>query len=162
MANTTTSPIPALRFDLVEITTDEQFAKAFPVLRQLSIIETPEVAEILTEKKAWEQYLSAYEQGYRLYAAMGSNEVLGTVGVRVCYDPLNDGKPYAIINNLVVEEDYRGLGIGRDMLARAEVLVKKEKVTHTLLAILTGNKDAKKLYEELGYSVVSQLMIKEI
>ena len=158
----TTTSLPIPRFDLVEITTDEQFAAAFPVLRQLSLIETPEVAEILTEKKAWEQYLKAYEQGYRLYAARNANEVLGTVGVRVCYDPLNDGKPYAIINNLVVEEDFRGLGIGRDMLGRIETFSKKEKVTHTILAILNGNKKAKHLYEECGYSTVSQLMIKEI
>lgn len=158
----TNSSIPTPRFELVVIETEDQFAEVFPVLKQLSIIETPESADKLTPKKSWEQYLVAYDQGYRLYAARSSTEVLGAVGIRVCYDPLNDGKPYALINNLVVEEDYRGIGIGSIILTRAESLAKKDKATHAVLAILTSNKQAKKLYEELGYSIVSHLMIKEI
>lgn len=157
-----TDSIPTPRFELLEITTDDEFAAVFPVLQQLSIIETPEVAATLTLKKSWEQYLTAYEQGYRLFAAKGTGEILGAVGLRVCHDPLNDGKPYAIINNLVVEEDFRGLGIGRDIIARTEAIAKREKVTHTILAVLVGNKKTKHLYEELDYSTVSQLMIKEI
>ncbi|MFA7276215.1 MAG: GNAT family N-acetyltransferase [Pseudobdellovibrionaceae bacterium] len=162
MTSPKASPIPPPRFDLVEVKSEKDFAAAYPVLMQLAEIETPETAEKLTLGKAWEQYQSSRKQGFKLYAAQTSLEIIGTIALRICDDPLNDGKPYAIINNLIIEEDFRGLGIGPDMLARTELLAKKEGCTASLLAVLKGNKKVKSLYEENGYSAISDLMIKEI
>ncbi len=150
------------RFELYEVTTEDEFIEIFPVLKQLGQLETPETLESLTIKKSWDQYLKSREQNYRLYMAKSTTEILGVVGLRICDDPLNNGKPYAIINNLVVEEDYRNLGIGTDILERAELVAQKEKCDLCTISFLNGNKDAKKLYENLGYSSISQIMIKEI
>jgi ribosomal protein S18 acetylase RimI-like enzyme len=150
------------RFELYEVTSEDEFVEIFPLLNQLGHIETPETIESLTQQKSWAQYQSAMLQNYRLYMAKSTTEVLGVVGIRICDDPMNNGKPYALINNLIVEEDYRGLGIGTDILERSELVAKKHKCDLTILAILNGNKQAKKLYEDNGYSQVSQLMIKEI
>ena len=157
-----TNDIPAPKFELYEVTTEEEFADVFPLLQQLGRIETPETIENLTVQKAWAQYLKSRDQNYRLYMANSTTEVLGAVGLRVCDDPINNGKPYGVINNLVVEEDYRGLGIGSDILERVELVAKKEKCDLVTITLLTTNKQAKKLYDTLGYSHVSHLMIKEI
>jgi len=154
--------IPAPKFELYEVTTEDEFVSVYPVLKQLAVLETPETAELLTVEKSWDQYQKSFEQNYRLYMAKSTTEVLGVVGLRVCDDPINNGKPYGIINNLVVEEDYRDLGIGTDMLERVELVAKKYKCDMVTISFLTSNKPAKKLYENLGYSHVSHLMIKEI
>lgn len=159
----TTSPsITAPRFDLVEIVSEAEFADAFPILRQLGQIETPETIEALTIKRAWSQYETAREQSYSLYAARNKNEVLGVVSLRICDDPLNNGKPYAVINNLVVEEDYRGLGIGSDMLERIEQIAAKKKCDLAIIDTLKSNKKAKQMYEESGYSHITNRLVKEI
>jgi len=154
--------IPAPKFELYEVTTEDEFVSVYPVLKQLAVLETPETAELLTVEKSWDQYQKSFEQNYRLYMAKSTTEVLGVVGLRVCDDPINNGKPYGIINNLVVEEDYRDLGIGTDMLERVELVAKKYKCDMVTISFLTSNKPAKKLHENLGYSHVSHLMIKEI
>jgi len=154
--------IPAPKFELYEVTTEDEFAEVFPVLKQLAAIETPETVELLTLQKSWDQYQKSYTQNYRLYVAKSTTEVLGVAGLRVCDDPINNGKPYGIINNLVVEEDYRGLGIGTDILERVELVAKKEKCDLCMIVFLKNNKKAKDLYEENGYSHVANMMVKEI
>lgn len=150
------------RFEIYEVTTEDEFAEAFPLLQQLGRIETPETIETLTLQKSWEQYRKSYEKDYRLYIAKSTTEALGVVGLRICDDPLNNGKPCGLINNLVVEEDYRGLGIGTDILERVELVAKKYKCDMTMLWFLNGNKQAKKIYEDNGYSHISNMMVKEI
>lgn len=157
-----TNDIPAPKFELYEVTTEDEFVEVFPVLTQLAQIETPETAALLTVDKSWAQYQKSYDQNYRLYVAKSTTEVLGVVGLRVCDDPINNGKPYGIINNLVVEEDYRGLGIGTDILERVELVALKYKCDMVTISLLTNNKQAKKLYDAAGYSHVCNLMIKEI
>jgi GNAT superfamily N-acetyltransferase len=158
----TTNEIPTPKFEIYEVTTEDEFAEVFPLLQQLGRIETPETIEDLTLAKSWAQYQKSYEQNYRLYVAKNTSEVLGLAGLRVCDDPLNNSKPYGIINNLVVEEDYRGLGIGTDILERVELVAQKYKCDLCMIVYLTSNKQAKDLYEQNGYNHVANMMVKEI
>lgn len=150
------------RFELYEVTTEDEFIEIFPVLKQLGQIETPETVKNLTVKKSWEQYLKSREQNYSLYMAKSTTEVLGVAGLRVCDDPLNNGKPYALINNLVVEEDYRGLGIGTDILERLELVAQKKKCDLCTITTMKNNKQAIDLYENMGYIHITNVMVKEI
>lgn len=158
----TTNEIPTPKFELYEVTTEDEFAEVFPLLQQLGRLETPETIEDLTLAKSWAQYQKSYEKDYRLYAAKNTTEVLGVAGLRICDDPLNNGRPCGLINNLVVEEDYRGLGIGQDILERVELVAKKYKCDMTMLWSLQGNKQNKKLYEDNGYNHIFNMMVKEI
>src|SRR3990167_5365233 len=90
----TTNDIPTPKFELYEVTTEDEFAEVFPLLQQLGRLETPETIEDLTLAKSLAQYQKSYDQNYRLYVAKNTNEVLGIAGLRVCDDPLNNGKPY--------------------------------------------------------------------
>ncbi len=154
--------IPTPRFELYEVTTEDEFAEVFPLLKQLGQLETPETIESLTLTKSWDQYQKSYHQNYRLYVAKNTSEVLGIVGLRVCHDPLGNGKPYGVINNLIVEEDYRGLGIGTDILERVELVAAKFKCDICLINFLKNNKKAKEIYETSGYNYVANMMVKEI
>jgi GNAT superfamily N-acetyltransferase len=154
--------VPVPKFVLEEIETSPQFEDAFPVLLQLLAAENPQDPMPLEEDVALGQYLAARKQGYRLFAAKGSSEVLGVAGLRVLHDPLNSGRPYAIINNLVVEEDYRGLGIGQEMLARLEKMAKAEKCGEIIINALKTNRAAKKFYEGRAYTPVADVFVKDL
>lgn len=133
--------------------------ESFPLLRQLIAIENPESKT--TKSTSWRQYQKAMKEGYSLYAARTSAEIIALVGIRILNDPF-DTKPYAIINNLVVEEDYRGMGIGTDVLEQAEKIAKKNKASSVIVNVLKSNKKAKKLYLSLGLNPIADLMYKEL
>lgn len=150
------------RFELYDVTSEDEFADVFPVLKQLAVMESPETADSLTLATSWAQYEKAQAHDYTLYMAKTTTEVIGVVGLRICEDPLNTGKPWGLINNLVVEEDYRGLGIGTDILDRVEMVAKKKKCETVALWSLTSNKKNKSFYETAGYSATSHFMIKDM
>ena len=100
-------------------------------------------------------------ENFYLYAAKNPHETLALVGIRILNDPF-DSKPYAIINDLVVEEDYRGMGIGTEVLKQAVQIAKKKKVSGIIINVLKGNKKAKKLYQSLGLDAIAEIMYKDL
>jgi len=152
------------KFDIFEVTSEDEFREAFLLLIQLAKLEfSEEENSKISLKKSWVQYQLSLEQGYQLYVAKSSTETLATFGLRVMNDPLNTGKPYAQINNLVVEEDYRGLGIGKELFIRIDKLAKKNGCADIFLAVLKTNKKGKKFYEEVGFnSPIAEIMLKAI
>ncbi len=159
MTNTVTP-----KFELFEVTTESEFAEAFLLLKQLAQLEfSEEENSKISLKKSWAHYQLSLRQGYQLYVAKNSTELLAVFGLRVMNDPLNTGNPYAQINNLVVEEDYRGLGIGKELFIRIDKLAKKNSCEDIFLAVLKSNKKGKKFYEKVGFnSPIAEIMLKAI
>ena len=56
-------------------------------------------------------------------------------------------------------EQYRGQGIGSDLMALAENLAKEKGFSKTSLVVFEDNAGAKKLYERLGYKEVKRSTI---
>lgn len=152
------------RFELYDVTSEDEFADVFPVLKQLAVMEFSEDDQAkITSKKVWLQYMAAQEQGYKLYAVRNNTECLAVFGARIMNDPLNLGKPYLQINNLVVEEDYRGIGIGTELFSRIDKLAKKLGCESVFLAVLKTNKKGRKFYETVGFNApVADIMIKDM
>jgi len=155
---------PALKFECFEIATENDFNEVFPLLQQLALLEfSEEDFEKISQKKSWAQYQLSMNEGYKLYAAKTTTECIATFGIRILNDPLNTGKPYAQINNLIVEEDYRGIGIGTELFLRIDKLAKKNGCTNIFLTILKSNKKGRKFYESVDFKApIAEMMIKEI
>lgn len=150
------------KFDLTEVKTEKQFLSAFPLLMQLAGIEDDQVAGAMTAAKSWELYKKGMKEGYRLFKAENSIETLAIAGLRVLHDPFSRGKPYAIVNNLVVEESYRDIGIGSSVLEQLEKIAKQEGCEDVALYFTPENKKAKKYYVNAGYEHVFDMMIKQV
>ena len=56
-----------------------------------------------------------------------------------------------LIDNLLVDEDHRRLGLGTKMLKEAISVAKKRKVDSIEMVVNKDNKAAKKLYEKVGF-----------
>ena len=64
----------------------------------------------------------------------------------------NNGKAnIMLVDNFLVEEDYRRLGLGTKMLKKAISVARKRKVDSIELVVNKDNKAAKKLYEKVGF-----------
>lgn len=63
------------------------------------------------------------------------------------------------LDSLVIHEDYRGMGIGKELLNYAPVLAKNTGNDKIGLSVDVNNPKAKKLYQKMGYQTVGERMI---
>ncbi len=61
---------------------------------------------------------------------------------------------YGLISDLVVLEAYRGLGLGKKLLAAAEQYARTCNVKYLRIGVLAGNQAAENLYASAGFSVL--------
>mmetsp|Transcript_19279 Transcript_19279/g.29209 ORF Transcript_19279/g.29209 Transcript_19279/m.29209 type:complete len:275 (-) Transcript_19279:220-1044(-) len=62
----------------------------------------------------------------------------------------------AVLANLCVSKDARGMGIGKTLCDEVEVVSGKWNLQNVLLKVEEGNKAARKLYEKLGFAEKSK------
>jgi len=80
----------------------------------------------------------------RVLIALDGDRIVGYV------NPVIDGRE-AWIGGLGVVPDYRGAGIGRALMVRAEEMCTKKGVKEVSLEVVKGNERARTLYKRLGY-----------
>lgn len=75
------------------------------------------------------------------------------VGIAVCFRGFSTfaAQPLLNLHDLAVLPDYRGRGVGRQLLAVVEQLARSLGCTKVTLEVLEAN-PARKLYEALGYT----------
>jgi ribosomal protein S18 acetylase RimI-like enzyme len=72
-------------------------------------------------------------------------------------DPADADLQTAILYNLVLEPNYRKMGLGRQLINTMEQSVKDEGKTKMVLYVKSDNPDAKRLYEKLGYCMTGSV-----
>ncbi len=88
---------------------------------------------------------------YQLFAAEAAGEILGVFAMLIMDNLGHRGAPSALVEDVVVREDLRGRGIGRDMMQFA-INRAREKGCYKLA--LSGHKnreEAHRFYESLGF-----------
>ena len=63
--------------------------------------------------------------------------------------------PNAYLEAISVSEKYRGLGIGKRLIDEVSRIAKNQGVEILLLQVVLENQQAKKLYEQIGFKVIS-------
>lgn len=116
----------------------------------------PPGAEI-AEPYLAEMFRRCKECGGRVLVAEVDGEVAGyaTILPKVRSEQLEDGDlEYGLISDLVVLEAYRGLGLGRKLLAAAEQYARSCRVKYLRIGVLAANQAAESLYTAAGYSAL--------
>ena len=67
-----------------------------------------------------------------------------------------------LIEEVVVDQNYRRKGIARALMAEVENAARAKGITHIHLNVWGFNGSAKALYENLGYTVQRSAMMKEL
>lgn len=65
---------------------------------------------------------------------------------------------YAYIMDISVDECSRGKGVGTMLLQQAVVWAKERNLEYIELGVLTGNEEADRLYEKMGFTDVQKTM----
>ena len=96
-------------------------------------------------------YSSLIESGGCVVGAFDQEKLVGTATLSICQNFSWSGRPYAIIENVVVSKQLRRTGIGKAILAYSKN-VAKEKGCYKV-ALMTGSKKEAtlKFYESAGF-----------
>lgn len=101
-------------------------------------------------KKVFEKLCA--DSAYRLIGAWNDEgRLVGTVMLVICYDLTTDCRPFAVAENVVVDQNCRGEGVGKAIMAKAEELAREQSCRFIMLASSDFRKDAHRFYRSLGY-----------
>jgi N-acetylglutamate synthase-like GNAT family acetyltransferase len=78
-------------------------------------------------------------------------KVVGTVLLHLCPDVMFEERPYALLENLVVDPEVRGGGVGRALLEHAERVCREHHCTKIMLLSGVQRTEAHGFFERLGY-----------
>ncbi len=85
-----------------------------------------------------------------------------SVSVGVIWFELRNDNRDAYVYDLIIWPEYRRLGYGRQVLLIMETLLREWGVGSVILSVFSHNTVARLLYESLGYSSRSNLMMKKL
>ena len=87
----------------------------------------------------------------RLLVCEIDGRVRGTVLVCLCADAMYAGQPFAVLENLVVDQECRGNGIGRALLREAERFCLSQNCSKMMLLSSASRSDAHRFFEQVGF-----------
>jgi GNAT superfamily N-acetyltransferase len=105
---------------------------------------TPEQQEII--------FNTLQQSGGCLLIAVDAESIVGTCTLNICPNFSWSGRPYAIIENVIVTKSFRNKGVGKLLLAHASQLAENKGCYK--VALMTGSKEPStlKFYESAGFT----------
>lgn len=99
--------------------------------------------------KLYEEMLQ--EDNYYLIAAKKGDELLGSILGVCCKSLASMGEPFLVIEDVVVKENTRGMGIGKKLMDEADKFAKEKNCNYAILVSSDYRKSAHKFYEKVGF-----------
>ena len=103
---------------------------------------------------------SLQDHSCTVYVAEVAEKIVGFIEMRVFPD-FAEGMPIAIIQNLIVKEDYRKLGIGSKLIQKANETAEKQNVAEIHVWTEFNNQQAIDFYTKHGFKKKALLLEKE-
>lgn len=88
---------------------------------------------------------------YRVYIAESAGVIAGTFALIIIDSLAHGGKPFGIVEDVVVSEDWQGKGIGKKMMRFAMACCKKRGCYKLALSSHLKREGAHSFYESLGF-----------
>lgn len=135
-----------------EARSNEDYYMAYPVLLQL-------IPDIDMQTYAQRVFV-ARATGYHMFIAALDDDVVGVIGM-IHNHNLHDGF-VTYIEQIVIDEDHRGKGLGALLLQFAENRAKEDGCDLIELDTDLGEEDAESFYEKNGYEFVGKFHSKDL
>lgn len=88
---------------------------------------------------------------YRIYLAKHKDQVVGTFALLIMESLGHRGIPSAILEDVVVSEECRGAGVGRQMISFATSAAKRSGCSKLFFSSGLHRREAHQFYENLGF-----------
>lgn len=133
------------------------------IIREATLSDLPRLLELYRlldfgpEKKrslakARAQFLRYREYpDYHVYVAEAAGVIAGTFALIIIDSLAHGGKPFGIVEDVVVSDDWQGKGIGKKMMRFAMARCKKRGCYKLALSSHLKREAAHQFYESLGF-----------
>ncbi|GHT78479.1 N-acetyltransferase [Bacteroidia bacterium] len=91
---------------------------------------------------------------YIILCAKENNILIGSVMGIICEELYGDCKPFMIVENMIIDNNYRRKGIGKKIFMELEKRGKEKECTQIILVTETNRKDACNFYESVGFDPI--------
>jgi N-acetylglutamate synthase-like GNAT family acetyltransferase len=91
-----------------------------------------------------------------LFVCEADEVVCGTALLTLCLDAMFGNQPYGVLENVVVNEAWRGKGIGRRLFEHAEEMCRIRDCSKIMLVSTTTRESAHRFFEKQGFSSASK------
>ncbi len=88
---------------------------------------------------------------YKIYVALKGMEIVGTFSLLICDNLGHGGARFAVVDNVVVDPNYRGQGIGKKMMMKAMELARQNDCYKMMLSSNKSRVRAHEFYKKLGF-----------
>ena len=92
-----------------------------------------------------------------LFVCERDGVVVGSALVSLCADAMFGFQPFAVVENVVVDEACRGQGAGRDLLRHVEAFCARRDCSKIMLLSSVQRESAHRFFEHLGFVGSSKL-----
>jgi N-acetylglutamate synthase-like GNAT family acetyltransferase len=96
-----------------------------------------------------------------LFVVEDEGRVVGTAHVHFCLDVFVDRRPFAIIERVVIDPEYRSRGCGSELIRHIEVFCSGKNCAKMILTTRAGRPQAHEFYRRLGFDGESDLAFKK-
>ncbi|AKN29789.1 GCN5 family acetyltransferase [Clostridium carboxidivorans P7] len=113
--------------------------------------------QLLGKKANFEKFRDKFalinsDKNYTLIGAKDdNNNLVGSLLGIICQDLGGDCKPFMVIENVIVKNNCRRMGIGKVLMSFIEGIARREECYFTMLVSAFSRKGAHKFYESIGY-----------
>jgi GNAT superfamily N-acetyltransferase len=88
---------------------------------------------------------------YRIHVALADSKIIGTFALLIMDNLAHRGARSAILEDVVVDEEQRGQGVGKQMMVYAGDLCREKRCYKMALNSNRHRVEAHRFYESLGY-----------
>lgn len=131
------------------------------IIEKLKIEDIEELLELYKKLAPFEnlveESIEIYKQmfkddQYLILTAKDEGKVIGSVLGICCKSIATGGRPFLVIEDVIVDENVRGKGIGSKLIGSIEEFGKRNNCAYGILVSSGFRKDAHKFYESLGFT----------
>jgi len=90
-------------------------------------------------------------QDYFILNAFSNGKIIGTILGIVCYSLYGDCKPFLVVEDFIIDDNFKRKGIGRKLLHAIENEGKARGCNQVILVTDFERKDTQRFYESCGY-----------
>ncbi len=94
-------------------------------------------------------------------SAIENNKLLGSVMGVICEELYGDCKPFLVLENMIVDKNYRNKGVGKALVLELEKIATQRGCSQVIFVTERDRVDAVKFYESVGYSSQTHIGFKK-
>ncbi len=90
-------------------------------------------------------------EDYYVLCVLNGDKLAGSISGIVCMDLYGDCRPYMVVENFIVDRDFRRQGMGEKLFRSIEKIARERGCSQIILITDHDRKDAIRFYKKMGF-----------